>query len=268
MKRILFVVLLAFAVCLGGAALTQNVDRASLGLGFEYRSKTLDLKVSNLSPPYAGLDENLEAMAIEQDYTVTLVSVQLSMLSYFEMEFLFGKIDYDVALDSELEGYSHGFNSDSEDVFGFGGKLLLPFSERFLIGVYFEHLTADLEEIKLSTVQPTLSFTLEDGPVIPIDLVTPEKLRYSETIITPVVSMVFGKFMPYAGPRYTRIAADVDLSYSIFGEEFERKLSYEVDESWSLVVGAVMWLGENLSISAEMETFEHESYSFGVRYNF
>jgi len=80
--------------------------------------------------------------------------------------------------------------------------------------------------------------------------------------------MVFGKSMPYAGPRYTRVAADVDISYTIFGEEFDRELSYEVNESWSLVVGALMCLSENLSISAEMETLEHESYSFGVRYNF
>jgi len=59
---------------------------------------------------------------------------------------------------------------DSGDAFGFGGKLLLPFSESFLIGVYFEHVTADLEEIEL-TAQPTLSFALEDGPVIAIDAV-------------------------------------------------------------------------------------------------
>jgi hypothetical protein len=262
-KRMLFVVLFVFVICLSGSGLSQGIDRASLGLGAEYRSKTLDLKVANLNPALAGLDENTEAMGIEQDY-----DLHLRMLSHVELEFLFGKIDYDLALDSELEGYSHGFTMDSGDAFGFGGKLLFPFSDRFLMGVHFEHFTADLEEIELSTAQPTLSFTLEDGFVIPIDTVIPEKLKYSETVVTPVVSMVFGKFVPYAGARYTRVAADIDLTYMIFGEELEREIKYEVDEGWSLVVGAAMWLGENLSISAEMETLEHESYRIGVKYSF
>jgi hypothetical protein len=177
-------------------------------------------------------------------------------------------MDIDMDLDSDIAGYSHGFQSDSEQVFGFGGRLFLPFKDKFSIGLYFEHLSGDFDDIELSSAQPTMSFTTETGFVVPIDTVTPDKMRYHETTITPVISAEFGKFMPYAGPRYTRTTADVDVRYSIFGDDFERSLDYEANDEWSFVLGCVAWFNSNLSVTAEIETLASESYSVGLRYSF
>ncbi len=269
MKKTASSVLLILVAFLAGAACAQFGERAGVSIGVEYRSKTMDLQTSRFSPPFARLDDELAAMTVEQKYELPLISVGLTFMNYVEVRFLFGTIDFDQDLDSETEALSHAFTSDSEQVFGFVTKVMLPFSDKFLVGLQFTHLRGDLEDIKFNSAVPAFSFDIpEIGVTIPIDDVTPESAIYHETTVTPIVSATFGKLTPYAGPRYTRATTELDLTYLILGDDLERTVKYENKENWSFVVGAIFAVSDNLLVKGEIETLENESYTLSVLYSF
>ena len=86
--------------------------------------------------------------------------------------------------------------------------------------------------------------------------------------MTPVVAYKWGKFMPYVGPRYTSITANTEVTYVIRGRDLERKIKYGPVENWSMVIGVRAWITENISLNAEIETVENESYRIGITYTF
>jgi len=266
-KKTVFVASVILMVCIAGTVFAQVTDRSTIGIGAEYRSKTVAMRVSRISPDLLDLDDRLEELTVEQEYNMPLFTIGLGLGGYLDLQFLFGQSDYDLTLDSTGSALSHGFTTDSETVFGLGGRLLLPLTETTFVGLYFEHFNSEMEDIDFATASPALSFTIE-GTTIPIDTVSVEGLTYRETTVTPVLAAKWGKFMPYLGPRYSRITADMDLIYTIVGEELDRKIKYAGDEKWSFVIGAQLWLGENISITAEFETFENESYKIGAAFTF
>jgi hypothetical protein len=266
-KRIILIVLAVLSLCLAGSIYAQNTERSSIGLGVEYRTKTIDMEFTQFSPSIPELDAFYEAFNVQQEYDMPLASIHLKFLENVDLAFLFGLINYDLTQESEQPGFGHDFTCDSTNTFGFGGKLALPVTDKFLVGFLFEHFTSALEEFELSSDPPAMSFVL-DNRLLTIDELTLDDLKYHETTLTPIVSMKWGKFVPYAGPRFTAAKADMDVTYLIGTREINRTIKYDPMESWSFVAGFDIWINENFSLNAEVEAVNNESYKIGIAYTF
>jgi len=267
MEKILFGILVSAVFLVCSIAQSQEVERTSIGVGVEYRTKTMNLEPTQFTPPLEDLDAKYNAFDIEQEYDMPVVLLHLRFLDNIDLAFLFGLLNFDLTQDSDLAGFGHDFTSDSTNAFGFTGEILLPMTEKIYIGFFFEHFTSELDEVEFSSDPPSLSFLNEGVPVV-IDSVTPERLKYHETTLTPVAAYKWGRFMPYAGPRFTSGSADMDVTYVIRGRDLERDIKYGPIESWSLVVGLKAQISDNLSLNAEAETVENESYKIGITYTF
>jgi hypothetical protein len=267
MKTIVMTILFVTALCIIGSGYAQNAERTSIGLGVEYRTKTMDMEITQISPEIPELDVFYQAFDIQQEYSMPVASVHLKFLNNVDFAFLFGLIDYDLTQESEQPGFSHDFSCDSTSAFGFGGKIAFALSEKILVGFNFEHFTTELDEFELSSEPPAMSFVLDNRNVT-IDSLLLDNLKYHETTLTPMVSMKWGRFTPYIGPRFTAAKADMDVTYLIGTRELDRTIKYDPMESWSLVAGVDVWITDNLSLIAEFETVNNESYKIGLAYTF
>lgn len=269
MKKILFAVFVSAIFVSWLSTDAQEIKRTSFGIGVEYRTKTMDLEPTQFSPPLESLDKNYQAFKIEQEYNMPMALLHLGFLNNIDLAFIFGLMDYDLTQKSDIEGFGHDFTADTTNAFGFSGQIILPATEKIYVGFFFEHFTSEIDDVEFADGPPSLNFTIENVPFpINIDDVQVERLKYHETTLTPVVALKWGKFMPYAGPRYTSITANTNVTYIIGDRDLKRNIKYGPVENWSFVIGLKAWITDNLSLNAEVETMENESYKVGVTYTF
>jgi hypothetical protein len=247
-------------VSVAGAQETSAAQSGfTLRIGGGTRDKEMQLK--SVSPSGTPIDPSLFDFTVKEKTTAYFINPGYSYKSFLDMRAILAWYDYEIDARSGMTpALDNTVSVDTQFAYGLGATVRYPVTDAIIASLDVNYVIGKFED-------PSLQF----NPLNPL-FATADigDIKWSELMISPMLTYYMGTFAPYVGIRWSRTSAEVDTTIMLPpNPTFTQKVEYEEADAWSGLIGTtILFMDGRLQVDIIIEVFNNEGIFGTVAYRF